>query len=343
MISTNNHNHRSNNPMFNQKRRVRMERNWRNIPSPKNVDPAEWDHFLIVDAETAEYLFWKYRYTQCTLHGMKILPSGAQVFLTRRNNIRNEDRKHIETLANDMRLGRFPFVADSIRFDTDLLMLDSHHRCDAGVLAIRPFDANITFGLPPETREVIDTSQKKRCAGSIFRAMGVPNYSAAQTICRDVISCIQTNSFERDIQRVSEVELAAFYEANQNTVDSAVSLALSLNGIFKVSEVGAVLFFLIKSRKKLWTERLVKMVASGRIESDHTPAMTAFAHRAWQHRLKGQDALSVNVIRQTLLAVCNIEITGLKINSRKPVNVDAIAYLGQTLDEKWPNEIVSRV
>jgi len=316
---------------------------WRSQPSPGPIPPTEWDHNMTVDGERAEYLLWKYRNTSCTLHNMTILPSGAEIFLLHQNNIRNEDEKHMETLAHEMACGRFEYTGDPIRFDTNLEMVDSHHRNKASDESGEPFPANITFGLPPHVRKIVDTGQKKRGADFILRNMGVSHYTDAATICRDVISCIRNESYGRNIQRLTESELAAFYEANADVVDRAVRLTKSADGIFATSEIGAIFFFLVKSQNGAWLKRLVELLHTGCITSQHSKPMVAFARLAWIHRRGGDDRVPADKIRRSLLAVFNMEVTNIKVNDKKPLDPDAVAPHGGTLCGYFPQEIAIRV
>jgi len=320
-----------------------LSADWRGQPSPGPIPPADWDHNITVDRNMAEYLLWKYRNTSCTLHNMTILPSGAEIFLLHQNNIRNEDEKHTETLAHEMACGRFEYTGDPIRFDTNLEMVDSHHRNKACVASGESFTANITFGLPPHVRRIVDTGQKKRGADFILRNMGVPNYSDAATICRDVISCIRNESYGRNVQRLTESELAAFYKENADAVDRAVRLTKEIGGVFTTSEVGAIFFFLIKTRNGAWAMRLAELLGSGCITKEHSKPMVAFARMAWRHRRGGDDHIPCDKIRRSLLAVFNMNVMGMKVNSKLPLEPDTVAPYGGTLNGRFPQEIASRV
>ena len=275
--------------------------------------------------------------------GLTILPSGAEVFLKHKNNIRNDDEAHTETLAHEMAHGRFEYTGDSIRFDTNMEMVDSHHRNNACVASDSPFTANITFGLPPHVRKVVDTGQKKRGADFILRKMGVPNYSDAATICRDVISCIRNESYGRNIQRLTESELAAFYKENADAIDRAVRLTKEIGGVFTTSEVGAIFFFLVKTRNGAWAMRLVELLGTGCITQEHSKPMVAFARMAWRHRRGGDDHVPCDKIRRSLLAVFNMNAMGMKVNSKLPLEPDTVAPHGGTLNGRFPQEIASRV
>lgn len=321
---------------------VSFNSDWRNMPLPKAIPPHMWDHNMIVNADLAEYLLWKYQNTKCTLHGMTILPDAAEVFLTRRNNIRNEDRKHTRSLAHEMTQGRFEYIGDAVRFDTEGNMLDSHHRLDASDISQRPIVSDIIFGLPPHTKRLIDTGQKKRGADMVLRTLGVSNYSTASTICRDALSCIETGSFSRNIQRIPESRIEAFYHANSEAINTATKLALKIKDIFKPSDIGSLIFFLIRARNRRWITKLVGMLDTGRIGEEHTNAMRAFAHRAWRHRGGGEEKMPCDMIRWALLTVINIEKNGKRINGKKALETKNV-QLDNHLNGRWPEEIVQTV
>jgi len=296
----------------------------------------------VVDGPMADRLLDDYQRVCCTVHGATVTPEGAAVF-NRRNiaNIRKFNGAHAEMLAVEMERGRFEFNGIPISFDTQGILLNGQHRLDACMRSRAPFMTNIVFGLKPGTQRKTDIGQLKRGADAVLRDMNVPSYGTASTICRDTIACIRNKTFARSVAHVSESEIGEFYKAHRAEIDDAVQLTLHVRNVFKASELGAVFLFLVKLRQKAWAKQLVNLVA-GDAPARRVGATSAFARFAWKYNAGGYTNVDGHVIRRVLLAACNTDWIGKKCDGNKPFELAEADRLGATLQNRFPQEIITR-
>jgi len=307
------------------------------------IDARTDSNHLVVDRQMGERLLQQYREVCCTIHGATITPEGADVFLARNvDNFRTFKAPHARMLAHEMVTGRFAFNGMPITFDTRGVLVNGQHRLRACETAQAPFVTNIVFGLNPTTRRKTDIGQMKRGADAVLRDLQAPHYTTASTICRDAIACIRDQSFERHVAHVSESEIGQFYESHRQAIDDSVSLSLPIRRIFKASAVGAIFFFLVKLRRKGWTQDLVNMIA-GDAPAKRAGAASSLARLAWKHNALRYDDLDTRMVRRAIMAANNIDWLRTKHDGTKLFDLAEAERLGGTLCNRFPQNIVPRV
>lgn len=97
-----------------------------------------------------------------------ITPEIAKEYLKHNTKNRNINRRSVESLARDMKNGRFLHTHQGIAFDSEGTLIDGQHRLLAIVLADKPIEINVTRGLPPEAALFTDRGVSKSL-GDIMR------------------------------------------------------------------------------------------------------------------------------------------------------------------------------
>lgn len=106
-----------------------------------------------------------------------ITPSEAETMLRANTGNRDPRDPAIDRLARDMQAGNWQLTGEAIKFASNGDLLDGQHRLMACVRAGVPFKTLVITGLPPESRENMDT-QTKRTFGDYLRWAGEHNRTA---------------------------------------------------------------------------------------------------------------------------------------------------------------------
>jgi len=105
-----------------------------------------------------------------------VTPRKAQQYLDNRASNRPVSHVYAARLANAMRNDEFEVNGETLKFDTNDKMIDGQHRCQAGVIANKPFKTFVTRGLNACTFDTIDTGNR-RTIGHVFAKHGETNYN----------------------------------------------------------------------------------------------------------------------------------------------------------------------
>lgn len=103
-----------------------------------------------------------------------ITPAMADIYLQANTHNRPVREKRVEELARDMSVGGYQMNGDTIRFDTEGVLLDGQHRLLAIKMSQAPQQMIVIRGLSPETMKTID-SGVKRTIGDRFSLNGHKN------------------------------------------------------------------------------------------------------------------------------------------------------------------------
>lgn len=159
----------------------------------------------------------------------KLNPAKAEVILSLNRqhdskdptSNRRVDKHNVERLSQDMKEGRYVTTHQGLAFDTNGILADGQHRCEAICKSGVEITIPITFGLPVAAASVIDT-QKSRGPGEALRRngftspMGILSFSGA---ARSMM--FGHNMTER---RTTNTELTAFCRRHYDALQFATSL-----------------------------------------------------------------------------------------------------------------------
>lgn len=187
-----------------------------------------------------------------------VTPQEATHLLEARNNINRPLVKgQSEELAELIRLDKFRFNGDSVRFDWDGNLLDGQHRLWAIVLAGKPCKLLLVFGLDPEVFDTIDIGRRRSAADTIAR-LGVDRHRM------EIASAIQWSirwrrgDFDRNdkIQKVANTDVKVFHR-NHPDIEAAVEQAYAGRMVMPVGILSALVYEIAKRDAEL-ADRLVK-------------------------------------------------------------------------------------
>lgn len=103
-----------------------------------------------------------------------ITPTIAKAWLDKNTNNRSLRKITVEKYAHDIATGGWQLTFDPIRFDTNGTLLDGQHRLAACVLADKPFQALVVYGMPEESISAIDIG-RARSTADVLRLNGQAN------------------------------------------------------------------------------------------------------------------------------------------------------------------------
>lgn len=112
---------------------------------------------------------------QLTVKLETVTPARAQEWLENNDpNNRQISKSSVKKYSSDIGAGRWDVTGESIKFDTNGMLLDGQHRLLACLDADKPFDVLIVRGLPTDAKTHMDLGMK-RTAAMVFHTMGKKN------------------------------------------------------------------------------------------------------------------------------------------------------------------------
>jgi hypothetical protein len=91
----------------------------------------------------------------------QVTPPQARTWLEERTANRKIDSGTVMAMARDMVAGRWQTIHQGLAFDAKGELLDGQHRLAACIAADAPFETLITWGLPRDSRLVMDDHRKR--------------------------------------------------------------------------------------------------------------------------------------------------------------------------------------
>lgn len=144
-----------------------------------------------------------------------ITPEIAQAMLVGNTINRPINPSHVDTIARDMKAGRYQMNGDPIRFDTDGTLLDGQHRLSAIVASGTYHNMLLVRGLPRESIKTIDSGMK-RTNGQRLTMEGV-KYANSVSAALNVMCCVAKNTPRGGL---TSNELFSVYSAHPGIVES---------------------------------------------------------------------------------------------------------------------------
>lgn len=118
-----------------------------------------------------------------TAEAVTITPSIATAFMEQNKENRRAVRGVVDRYARDMKRGEWRFTGEAIKFDKNKVLIDGQHRLLACIKSGVSFRSMVMYGLPPETKAVIDTG-KSRSISDIMTFSGVMNSARVSSVAR---------------------------------------------------------------------------------------------------------------------------------------------------------------
>lgn len=104
---------------------------------------------------------------------IEITPEFARLLLARNPDNRTVKTNQVETIARDIREGRWEANGETVVVSRDGELNDGQHRLSACVLADRAIVTLLAFGMERETRQTIDSNQITRTPGDFLTMAGI--------------------------------------------------------------------------------------------------------------------------------------------------------------------------
>lgn len=102
---------------------------------------------------------------------VEIAPEVADDLLAKTNaDNRNIRPKHAQIMARDMASGNYETTGDSIKFDTDGLLLDGQHRLKACADSGVTLTTHVVFGLAPKVFDSLDRGARRTASDVVAKA-----------------------------------------------------------------------------------------------------------------------------------------------------------------------------
>lgn len=139
-----------------------------------------------------------------------LTPEIATELLSRNPANRSVVASRVATYAEDIENGRWAFNGQPLIVSSDGLLTDGQHRCEAVILAGKPIETAISFGVSYESRKTTDQCRPKN-AGDFAAMDGTPNAQGVAAIARMVLSLERTGNINsnRGISNAAVLEYIA--------------------------------------------------------------------------------------------------------------------------------------
>lgn len=138
-----------------------------------------------------------------------ITPEVAKHWRTRNTHNRHFRSEHAESLARDIREGKFLFNGAAISWDTNGVLVDGQHRLAAIEISGAAVQSVVVTGLAPVAQETIDTNIK-RTFGDSLALRGIPNASATAAIVMKIWEW-RTGSIQWSKEKPTHQQLLAVF------------------------------------------------------------------------------------------------------------------------------------
>ena len=114
-----------------------------------------------------------------------ITPADAAQILAemKQNSNRALSEFHARRISVEMSNGHYRYNGQAIIFDEWAEPLDGQHRLRACVIANKPFETHVVFGVPRNRFDLLDMG-KKRLAGDVLSKLGFKHYLIAAAVAR---------------------------------------------------------------------------------------------------------------------------------------------------------------
>ncbi len=134
-----------------------------------------------------------------------ITPSIAAAMLEKNANNRKPTKSFVTQFTKDMAANNWRMTGDSIKFDSDGLLVDGQHRLMACVASERPFKTLVVYGVDANVKDVVDTGRARSATDMLVMA-GVTNPSGVAA----TIKLIFAEKYHVDIKvRVTNIDVGA--------------------------------------------------------------------------------------------------------------------------------------
>ena len=152
-----------------------------------------------------------------------ISPALAASYLGRSAGNRTLKAQKVSAYARDMIAGNWQINGEPIIFDSNMTLIDGHHRLEACIGSGVTFSSIVTRGVPPESNLTIDMGAS-RSAADAMTFMGYKNAYVVQSIARVLMSLEtgivrsvnpSTQEIFEYVNRIPEMQEAASFAAGK--------------------------------------------------------------------------------------------------------------------------------
>lgn len=251
-----------------------------------------------------------------------ITPSKAEEYLGFNTYNRPIKRSYVDNLVRLMRDGLWKFNGDTIRFDSNGVLLDGQHRLHAIVESGVAQDFIVVSGLSPESFDTIDGGAKRSMADALA-LNGVRNSRVVESSLRIISRVNRGLAFvgnSRDSYRASFDEMFKIYDDNSKELDQIVFDVTSNNykykGIGYVSVLASLSFITSKIDPMLSHNFIVGIQTGSNLDVD-SPILVA---RNLLIDLRRERLLNTIKARVIIANAWNFFYEGKKVGSYKDLS-----------------------
>jgi hypothetical protein len=158
----------------------------------------------------------------------------ARQWLDDQSRNRNLRKSRVVEFSRDMLGNKWHPTGEAIKFDTEGLMVDGQHRCEAVILAdkTRPgisVPMLVVRGVPHEAQMVMDTNTRRTAADQL-RIAGFNNYAMLSAAAKWCILWDRKAMYaDRMIKTVTHAEILDYVEVNRKLIEITNEVTNRLN------------------------------------------------------------------------------------------------------------------
>ena len=154
----------------------------------------------------------------------RITPAIATNWLEHNSPNRNIRDRTVQAIVRDILNGDFQPTHQGVAFDSNGELVDGQHRLWAVVRSGQTVIMQVTRGLPPEAKPVIDTGIKRTMA-DVLQFGGYQNRMVAASIIRMHLQYVRGMPISAYNSAVTQSEQVHHFEENEEAIDEAARLA----------------------------------------------------------------------------------------------------------------------
>lgn len=164
-----------------------------------------------------------------------ITPEQADSILKNQNSKnRNIRVRSVEKIAFDIISGNWRVTHQAIAFSSDGELLDGQHRLAAIVKAKKAVSLYVKYGLDKQCMDVIDSGNSRTASDTLrLRFDAKSSSTAAAAIKHYFIYHRYPKTVWSNLVKPSHSEISEYYYENQEIVDRATEIALTVNRRFR--------------------------------------------------------------------------------------------------------------
>jgi len=196
-----------------------------------------------------------------------LTPEIAEFLLGRNSKNRQVKKDRVEQYVRDIKSG-WTHNGDTIRISLSIIMLDGQHRCLAVMETGIAIETALSYGLPEDVFETIDTG-RARTTSDVFYIAGIENNTRMTAITKFVMNfkkgCYEfaARGYSRGKLAITSTQALEFCKANKESLEQSYYYGFNKDNKIVSGTILASLHYIFKEKNKFYADNFCKSLADG--------------------------------------------------------------------------------